>query len=203
MITTEQISKLRNDTGAGMMAAKRALEEASGDYDKAVKVLRERGVKVAQSKSSRTASQGLVEAYIHAGNKVGALVEVACETDFVARTDKFKELVHDIAMQVAAASPQYIAPENVPAKILEQEKDVYSKQLADQGKKGEMVEKILQGKVEKFYAEVCLVKQPFIKDDSRTIEQLVNEAISTIGENIKVVRFARFALSQQSVICES
>ncbi len=202
MVTTEQISKLRNDTGAGMMAAKHALEEAGGDYDKAVKILRERGVKVAQSKSGRTASQGLVESYIHAGGKVGALVEVACETDFVARTDKFKALVHDIAMQVAAANPQYLVPENIPEKVLEQEKDIYRKQLSEQGKKGDMVEKILQGKLEKFYAEVCLLKQPFIKDNSRTIEQVVNEAIATIGENIKIIRFAKFALAQPSAVCE-
>lgn len=194
MVTIDQITKLRGNTGAGMMDAKRALTEAKGDYDAAVKILREKGIKIAQGKSGRATGQGLVEAYIHAGGKVGALVEVVCETDFVARTDKFKELAHDIAMQVAAANPQYISPEDVPDKVLEQEKDIYRKQLADEGKKGDMVEKILAGKLEKFYSEACLLKQPFIKDDKKKVEDLVNEAIQALGENIKVVNFSRFSL---------
>src|SRR3989338_658471 len=187
MVTIDQITKLRADTGAGMMDAKKALQEAKGDFDKAVKILREQGLKIAQGKSGRATSQGLIEAYIHAGGRVGALVQVVCETDFVARTDKFKELAHDIAMQVAAANPQYVSPTDVPAKVLEQEKDIYRKQLADDGKKGDMVEKILDGKLEKFFSEVCLLKQPYIKDDKKKIEDLVNEAVTTLGENIKVV----------------
>ena len=176
------------------MDAKKALQEAKGDFDKAVKILREQGLKIAQGKSGRATSQGLIEAYIHAGGRVGALVQVVCETDFVARTDKFKELAHDIAMQVAAANPQYVSPTDVPAKVLEQEKDIYRKQLADDGKKGDMVEKILDGKLEKFFSEVCLLKQPYIKDDKKKIEDLVNEAVTTLGENIKVVNFSRFSL---------
>ncbi|MFH1866968.1 MAG: translation elongation factor Ts [Patescibacteria group bacterium] len=194
MVTTEQIAKLRADTGAGIMDAKRALKESDGNFNKAVQILRERGVKVAQSKVSRATSQGLVEAYIHAGGRVGSLVEIACETDFVARTDKFKELAHDIAMQVAAANPLYLVPKDVPADVLKQEKAIYQKQLAEQGKKGAINEKIIQGKLEKFYTEVCLLKQPFIKDDKRKVEDLVNEAIATLGENIKVVNFSRFSL---------
>ncbi|HBV33307.1 TPA: elongation factor Ts [Patescibacteria group bacterium] len=194
MVTIDQITKLRADTGAGMMDAKKALQEAKGDFDKAVKILREQGLKIAQGKSGRATSQGLIEAYIHAGGRVGALVQVVCETDFVARTDKFKELAHDIAMQVAAANPQYVSPTDVPAKVLEQEKDIYRKQLADDGKKGDMVEKILDGKLEKFFSEVCLLKQPYIKDDKKKIEDLVNEAVTTLGENIKVVNFSRFSL---------
>ncbi len=202
MVTAEQIAKLRALTGVGMMDAKKALQEAGGNFDKAVQVLRERGLKIAQSKSARTTNQGLVEAYIHPGGRVGAMVEVACETDFVARTDKFKDLVHDLAMQVAASRPRYISPKNIPADILDKEKDIYRKQLTEQGKKGEMVEKIIHGKLEKFYAEVCLLKQPFIKDDSRTIEQVINEAIATIGENIKIIRFAAFSLQEEPRISQ-
>ncbi len=203
MVTPQEIAKLREATGAGMMDAKKALVEAGGDFDKAVKALRERGLKVAQSKSARATSQGLVEAYIHAGGTVGSMVEISCETDFVARTDKFKELAHDIAMQAAATSPKYLSPADVPAEVLAQEKEIILKQLAEQGKTGEMAEKITTGKLEKFYSEVCLLKQPFIKDDTKTIEQLVNDCIATIGENIKVARFAVFNLSGEPRVCGS
>lgn len=200
-ITPQDIQKLRTTTGAGMMDAKKALHEAAGDFDKAVAILRQRGAKVAQAKGERTTSQGLVEGYIHLGGNLGAMVEVACETDFVARTDKFKALAHDLAMQVAAANPQYISPEDVPAEVVEREREVYLGQLKEQGKTGPMVDKIIEGKLEKFYQEVCLMKQPFFKDDKRTVGEVITEAIATIGENIKVKRFARFSLSGSAVVC--
>ncbi|MEK7497076.1 MAG: translation elongation factor Ts [Patescibacteria group bacterium] len=200
-ISINDIQNLRNITGAGMMSAKRALEEAGGDVQKAVDLLRQKGVKVAAGKSDRTTSQGLIKSYIHGEGILGVLVEVACETDFVARTDKFKELAHDLAMQIAAANPQYIEAADVPADVLEREKAVYVAQLAEQGKSGEMAEKIIAGKLEKFYAEVCLLKQPFFKDDKKTVGDVVTEMIATLGENIKVKRFARFGLSGGASVC--
>jgi len=194
-VTTQDIQKLRLATGAGLMAAKGALQEAAGDFEKAVDLLRKRGVKVAAGKGDRVTSQGLVEAYIHGGGTLGVLVEVACETDFVARTDTFKELAHDLALQVAAANPQYLAPENVPAEVVAREQSVYAEQLKEQGKAGAMAEKIIQGKLAKFYQEVCLLQQPFFKDDSKTVGEVVTHTIATLGENIKVKRFVRFSLS--------
>ena len=195
IVSTEDIQKLRAATGAGLMNAKRALEEAAGDFEKAVDLLRAKGVKIAAGKGDRTTSQGLVEAYIHGEGGLGVLIEVACETDFVARTDTFKALAHDLALQVAAASPQYISPEHVPAEIVAREKAVYQEQLKEQGKTGPMVEKIIEGKLEKFYQEVCLLQQPFFKDDSTTVGAVVTAAIATLGENIKIKRFARFSLT--------
>ncbi|HAO81277.1 MAG TPA: elongation factor Ts [Candidatus Veblenbacteria bacterium] len=194
MSNVGDIQKLREQTGAGMMAAKKALEEASGDFDKAVDLLRQRGVKVAASKGSRATGQGLVEAYIHMGGKLGVLVELACETDFVARTDKFKELAHDLAMHVAASNPLYLEPSEIPMEVIAHEKQIYTEQLAAEGKKGEMVEKIVEGKLVKYYQEVCLLQQQFFKDDKQTVTDVITAAIVAIGENIKVRRFARFAL---------
>ena len=195
MSNVGDIRKLREQTGAGMMAAKKALEEASGDFDKAVDLLRQRGVKVAASKGERATGQGLVEAYIHMGGKLGVLVEVACETDFVARTDKFKELAHDLAMHVAASNPLYLEPSEIPMEVIAHEKQIYTEQLSAEGKKkGEMVEKIIEGKLAKFYQEVCLLQQPFFKNDKLTVADVITAAIAAIGENIKVKRFARFAL---------
>lgn len=200
-ITAQDVQKLREATGAGMMDAKRALEESQGDFDKAVDYLRARGSKVAAAKGDRTTSQGLVESYIHGGGTVGVLVELACETDFVARTDKFKELAHDIALQIAASNPQFIATEDIPAEVVEREMGVYREQLKEQGKEGPMVDKIIVGKLDKFYQEVCLLKQPYFKDDSRNVGAVITEAIATIGENIKVKRFARFALAGGASVC--
>lgn len=194
-VSAQDVQKLRAETGAGMMEAKRALNEAGGDFAAAVDWLRQRGAKVAAAKGERVTSQGLVESYIHSGGTLGVLVEVACETDFVARTDKFKALAHDLAMQVAAANPQYITPADVPAEVVAREREVYQGQLKEQGKQGPMTAKIIEGKLEKFYQEVCLVNQPFFKDDTRTVAEVINEAIATTGENIKVKRFARFSLS--------
>lgn len=203
VITPQEVQKLRGFTGAGMMEAKKALQEAGGDFEKAIDLLRKRGAKVAASKVERTTSQGLVESYIHADGALGVLIEVACETDFVARTDKFKDLAHDLAMQVAAFNPQYLAPQDVPAEIIEREKSVYKDQLAEQGKTGPMLDKIIEGKLEKFYQEVCLLKQPFFKDDTRVVEEVITETIAIIGENIKVKRFARFALTGGSTVCQA
>ncbi len=188
------IQKLREQTGAGMMAAKQALTEAKGDFNEAVDLLRKRGVKVAASKMERSTGQGLVEAYIHMGGKLGVLVEIACETDFVARTDKFKDLAHDIAMQIAAANPLYLEPATVPAEVVEHEKKIYAEALAAEGKSGGMADKIIEGKLAKFYQEVCLLQQPFFKNDKQTVAEVITEAIAAIGENIKVKRFVRYTL---------
>ena len=194
MSTINDIQKLRERTGAGMMAAKKALEEAGHDFAKAVDLLRQRGVKVAAAKGERATGQGLIEAYVHLGGKLGVLVEVACETDFVARTDKFKELAHDLAMQVAATNPLYLEPKDVPQEVIEREQRIYSEQLAAEGKQPPVADKISAGKLAKFYQEVCLMKQPFFKDDQQTVAEVVTAAIAVLGENIKVKRFTRFAL---------
>lgn len=194
MVNVNDIQKLREHTGAGMMDAKKALQEAGGDFDKAVDLLRQRGTKVAAAKGERATGEGLVEAYVHLGGKLGVLVEVACETDFVARTDKFKELAHDLAMQVAAANPLYLTPADVPAEVIEREKGVYREQLKSEHKEGSMVEKILEGKLAKFFAETCLMQQQFFKNDKQTVTEVVTAAVAALGENIKVKRFVRFAL---------
>ena len=194
MSTINDIQKLREHTGAGMMATKKALAEADGDFAKAVDLLRQRGVKVAAAKGERATGQGLIEAYVHLGGKLGVLVEVACETDFVARTDKFKELAHDLAMQVAATNPLYLEPKDVPQEVIEREQRIYLEQLAAEGKQPPMADKIIAGKLAKFYQEVCLMKQPFFKDDQQTVAEVVTAAIAALGENIKIKRFARFAL---------
>ncbi|MDP3986088.1 MAG: translation elongation factor Ts [Candidatus Veblenbacteria bacterium] len=194
MVNVNDIQKLREHTGAGMMDAKMALQDAGGDLDKAVVFLRQRGTKVAAAKGERATGEGLVEAYVHLGGKLGVLVEVACETDFVARTDKFKELAHDLAMQVAAANPLYLTPADVPAEVIEREKGVYREQLKSEHKEGSMVEKILEGKLAKFFAETCLMQQQFFKNDKQTVTEVVTAAVAALGENIKVKRFVRFAL---------
>lgn len=201
MFTAQEVQKLRQATGAGMMDAKKALSEAKGDFNSAIDILRKKGSKIAASKSGRAVSQGLVEAYIHAGAKIGALVEVACETDFVARTEQFKALAHDLAMQVAASNPLYLSPNEVAASVIEHEKKIYAEQLAAQGKTGPMAEKIIAGKLQKYYAETCLMQQPFFKDDKKTVADVLAEAIATLGENIKIKRFARFELSGNPSVC--
>ena len=187
----EAIKKLRQQTGAGMMDAKKALEAAGGDVEQAVSALRKAGVAKAAKKAERVASQGLVEAYVH-GGRIGVVVEVNCETDFVARTDDFKRFVRDIAMQIAAASPEYVRPEDVPRELIEKETEIYRADL--QGKPAEVADKIVGGKLDKFYAEVCLMKQPFIKDPSLTVEQLTTDMIAKLGENIVVRRMSRLEL---------
>jgi elongation factor Ts len=194
-ITIDMIKDLREKTGAGMMECKRALTESNGDLEKALDILRQKGLASALKKSGRKASEGLIESYIHMG-KLGTLVEVNCETDFVARTEDFKELAKDIAMQIAASNPQYLTREDVPQEIIEREKEIYRAQVAD--KPPHVVEKIIEGKLEKFFTDTCLLDQIFIKDpeQKKSIKGIVTENIAKLGENIVIRRFARFQLGE-------
>ena len=193
-ISASTVKELRDQTGAGMMDCKKALTEADGDADKALDVLRKKGLAKAQSKASREASEGYIGSYIHMGGKIGVLVEVNCETDFVAKTDDFQDLVKDIAMHIAATNPTYVSREEVPSEIIDKEKEIYASQV--ENKPPQVVEKIVAGKVEKFFSEICLVDQVFVKDpDSKAkINDLIVEKIAKLGENIVIKRFARFQL---------
>jgi elongation factor Ts len=195
-IKIEDIQKLRAATGAGMMDAKSALEEAKGNYDKAVELMRVKGIAKAEKKADRTASAGVIQSYIH-GEKIGVLVEINCETDFVAKTDDFKAYANDIAMHIAAANPQYLNTEAIPADEAKKEKTTIEKEVVASGKPKEFAEKIVEGKLNKWYEEVCLNNQKFIKDDGKTIEQLTKELIGKLGENIVIKRFVRFELGQE------
>ncbi|MFI5369957.1 MAG: translation elongation factor Ts [Candidatus Eisenbacteria bacterium] len=195
-ITADQVKQLRDMTGAGMMECKKALAESGGDVDKAVDALRKAGIAKAEKRSDRAASEGMVDAYIHPGNRVGVLIEVNCETDFVARTAEFGQLVRDLAMQVAAAGADYVRREEVPSARIEHEKEIFAAQLAQQGKPAAIIEKIVTGKLDKFFSEVCLLEQPYIKDDKKTVQELVQAASAKTGENIVVRRFSRFRLGQ-------
>jgi len=190
-INLDLITKLRNQTGAGMADCKEALEEADGNIEKAIEILRKKGAKIASKRAEKKAGEGLVYAYIHANNKIGALVELNCETDFVAKNQEFKNLAHDLAMQVAAQNHLYISPEDVPEEVLAKEKDLFNDQLLIEGKPEKMLAKIIEGKVAKWYEEVCLLKQPFIKDEDITVEDLINEKIASLGEKIEVGGFCR------------
>ena len=194
--TASDVKTLRDRTGAGMMDCKNALIETNGDMEKAIDYLREKGIAKAAKKAGRIAAEGLVDSYIHMGGKVGVLLEVNCETDFVARGDAFKELVHDIALQVAAANPAYLAKEDVPAEVLEHEKEILKAQALEEGKPLHIVERMVEGRIKTFYDENCLLCQKFVKDPSKTIEQLVVEATATIGEKISVRRFVRFEMGE-------
>ncbi|MBN1401918.1 MAG: translation elongation factor Ts [Anaerolineae bacterium] len=194
-VTTQMIKELRALTQAGVMECKRALDETGGDMEKAAAILRERALAAAAKKAERKAAEGLVEAYIHTGGKLGVLVEVNCETDFVARTDEFEALCHDLALQVAASAPKWVAREDVPADVIEAEKAEYRSQFGDDPKPPQIMERIMQGKLAKFYEENCLLEQPFIRDDSQKIKDVVTEAIARLGENIVVKRFSRFEIS--------
>ena len=191
-ISAAKVKELRDKTGAPMMDCKHALTEAKGDLEQAIVLLRKKGVSVAAKKAARVTSEGSVAHYIHAGGKIGVLVEVNCESDFVARTDDFKELVHDIAMHIAASDPKFVRKEDVTPEAFEREKDIYRAQAAATGKPAPVVEKIVAGKMEKFYEEVCLLEQPFIKDQTISISQLIAAKVGKLGENIAVRRFARF-----------
>ncbi|BCV24955.1 translation elongation factor Ts [Gelria sp. Kuro-4] len=195
-ITAEMVKALREKTGAGMMDCKRALQETGGDMDKATEYLREKGLAAAAKRAGRTAAEGLVDAYIHLGGKLGVLVEVNCETDFVARTPEFREFVRDIAMQVAAANPQYLAKEDVPAAVLDKEREILRVQALNEGKPEKVVDRIVEGRLEKFYSENCLLEQPFIKDPDKKVHELLTEKIARIGENIVIRRFVRFQLGE-------
>ena len=190
------VKELREKSGAPMMDCKKALAEANGDMEQAMIVLRKRGMASAAKKAARTTSEGVVTSYIHAGGKIGVLLEVNCESDFVARTAEFQTLVHDIAMHIAAVDPRYIRKEDVTASDLEREKDIYRAQAAATGKPAPVVEKIVEGKMGKFYEEVCLLEQPFIKEQSVTISQLIATVIGKLGENISVRRYARFKVGE-------
>jgi elongation factor Ts len=197
-ITAGQVKDLREKTGAPMMDCKQALTEAKGDLEQAVVLLRKKGVSVAAKKSARVTSEGAVASYIHAGGKIGVLVEINCESDFVARTEDFKELVHDVAMHIAASDPKFVRKEDVTAEDFEREKDIYRAQAAASGKPANIIEKMIEGRMAKFYEEVCLLDQPFIKDQSITITQLIATKIGKLGENIAVRRFARFKVGDAS-----
>lgn len=193
IITSDMVKTLREKTGAGMMECKKALTESEGDLEKAVNLLRERGLASAEKKAGRATSEGIIGSYIHMG-KIGSMVEVNCETDFVARTDDFKELVKDIAMQIAAANPLYLSREDVPQEVIESEKEIYRAQIKD--KPQHIVEKIIEGKLDRFYTETCLLDQIFIKDpeQKKRVKDLVSEHIAKLGENIVIRRFVRFQL---------
>ena len=200
-ISAEVVRQLREETGAGMMDCKGALVEAQGDMEKARDLLRKKGLAAASKRASRTASDGQVGSYIHPGAKVGVLVEVNCETDFVAKTPDFQALVKDVAMHIAAASPaaaQYVSKDEVPADVLEKEKEIYRAQAVAQGKPANVVDRIAEGKVKEYYATFCLLEQPFVKDPKLTVGQLVQEKIAVIKENIVIRRFARYRLGEES-----
>ncbi|HXS09652.1 MAG TPA: translation elongation factor Ts [Candidatus Krumholzibacteria bacterium] len=190
------VKELRERTGAGMMDCKKALEESGGDVEKAIEFLRIKGLSKAAKKADREANEGLVMSYIHPGNRIGVLIEVNCETDFVARTDEFQALVRNLAMHVAAASPLGVNKEDISTDLLEKEKEVFKAQALEEGKPAAVIDKIIAGRIEKFYAEAALMEQVYVRDNEKRVKDLVNEAISKLGENIKVARFARFQLGQ-------
>lgn len=192
MITAELVKQLRERTGAGMMDCKKALTETNGNMDKAIEYLREKGLAAAAKKAGRIAAEGLVDSYIHGNGRIGVLVEVNIETDFAAANEEFKAFVKDIAMQIAAAKPEYVRKEEVPADILEKEKEILKAQARNEGKPEKIIEKMVEGRIEKYYKEVCLMEQGWIKDPDKTIKQLMTEKIAAIGENINIRRFVRF-----------
>ena len=195
-VTAQQVKELRVKTGAGMMDCKKALGECDGDFEKSIDWLRQKGLASAQKKSSRAATQGVVESYIHQGGKIGVLVEINCETDFVARTDKFKELAHDVALHIAASAPRFVRRDEVKTEDLEREREIYRAQAIDQGKPEKIIDKIVEGKMEKFFSEACLMEQAWVKDPDKSIEDLVKDKIAEIGENISIRRYARFVLGE-------
>jgi len=192
MIQTDKIKELRERTGVAILECRNALGETEGDIDEACEVLRKRGIAKARAKVGREARQGLIISYVHAGNRVGVLIEVNCETDFVARTDDFQRLAKDLAMQVAASDPQYISPEDIPPEVVDKEKEIGKAGVGNKPEK--ILEKILQGKLEKFYEQVCLLRQPFIKDEDISVDDYIKTAIAKMGENIRVKRFTRYML---------
>lgn len=196
MFTSADIVKLRSSTGAGMLDCKKALTESNGDFDKAVAWLREKGMAAAAKKADRIAAEGAVASYIHLGGKIGVLVEINCETDFVSKSDQFQALTKDIAMQIAAANPKYVRREEVPAEEIENEKAILKAQALNEGKPAAIVDKMVEGRVSKFYKDVCLLDQDFVKDPSKTITQVINEAVLSIGEKINVRRFVRYEMGE-------
>lgn len=196
MFSAQDIKDLRASTGAGMLDCQKALKECDGNMEKAIVYLREKGIAAAAKKSSRIAAEGVVASYIHMGGKIGVLVEVNCETDFVAKSEDFNVLVKDIAMQIAAAKPEYVRIEEVPAEKLEKEKEILTVQAKNEGKPDAVIEKMVQGRIKKYYQEVCLMEQPFVKDPSKTITDLITEATLKIGEKITIRRFVRYEMGE-------
>jgi len=196
MVSAEMVKELRERTGAGMMDCKKALVETNGNMEKAIDLLREKGLAAAAKKAGRIASEGVVEAYIHGGGRIGVLVEVNCETDFVAKTEEFKALAKNIAMQIAASNPAYVSRNDVPADVVNREREVLRAQALNEGKPAHIVDKMVDGRLEKFYKEACLLEQPYIRDPDKTVSQLITENIAKIGENISVRRFVRFHLGE-------
>ncbi len=195
-VTAEMVKELREKTGAGIMDCKQALQEADGDFEKAVDILRKKGMASAQKRAGREAKEGVIEAYIHPGNRLGVLIEVNCETDFVARNEEFRQFVRNMAMQIAASNPLFVSREDVPAEVVEKELEIYRSQAKEAGKPEHIIDKIAQGKLEKYYQEVCLLEQNFIRDPDRTVEEILNEIRAKIGENIIIKRFVRFQLGE-------
>ena len=193
-ITSQMVKELRDKTNAGMMDCKKALTETAGDMEKAVDLLRQKGLAVAAKRAGRETKEGVIESYIHAGGKLGVMVEVGCETDFVAKTDDFKAFAKNIAMHIAAANPISVSRDDVPADMLQREKDIYINQAVESGKPQQIAEKMVAGKIEKYLAEVCLMEQKYVKDDKLTVQDLLNELVAKMGENISVKKFARFQI---------
>ena len=200
--TMAQLKEIRERTGAGVVDCKKALKESDGNIDKAIIFLREKGLAAAAKRAGRVAAQGTVGSYIHGGGKIGVLVEVNCETDFVARTDEFQQLIKDIAMQVAASNPRYVQRDEVPEQEAEKERAIYRTQTLESGKPENVIDRIVEGRLEKFYSEQCLLEQGFIREPSKTIEQLVKEVVARTGENIVVRRFARFQIGDVAETAE-
>ncbi|ANQ53706.1 elongation factor Ts [Thermosipho sp. 1070] len=195
-MSAKLVKELRDRTGAGMMECKKALEESNGDIEKAIEVLRKRGIAKAAKKASRETGEGIIASYVHFNKRIGVLVELNCETDFVARTEEFQELGNKIAMHIAAMSPRWVKREEVPQEVIEKEKDIYREQLKDSGKPENVIERIIEGKLNKFFEENCLYEQKFAFDEEKTVEDMIKEAIAKIGENIKVSRFVKFTVGE-------
>ncbi len=198
MVKATEVKALRVRTGAGMMDCKKALQESNGDLERAVEYLRKKGLATAAKRAAKATNQGLVHSYIHGGGRIGVLIEVNCETDFVAKTEDFKDMVHNLAMQVAASRPQYISRENIPAEVLEKEKEILKAQALNEGKPEKVIDRIITGRIEKFYQESCLLEQPYIKDPDQVVEDLINDTVAKLGEKIVVRRFARFEVGEDA-----
>ncbi|MEA3346370.1 MAG: translation elongation factor Ts [Chloroflexota bacterium] len=197
VISIDLVKELREATGVGILDCKKALQEANGDMDKAIEILRKQGLAAAKKQSGQETREGLVEAYIHTGNRIGALVELDCETDFVARTPDFGQLAHDLAMQVVGYGPKYISREDVPPDVVEQERAIYRAQAEREGKPPHVIERIIEGRLNKFYEEVCLLEQPFIRNDDMKVKDVIAQKIASAGENIAIKRFARFEIGEE------
>ena len=196
-VSMEKIKRLREETSAKLIDCKKALEEAGGNIDEARKILRKKGAKIAQKKSGEKTGQGTIASYVHHNGNVGVLVEVHCQSDFVARTDEFQTFAKDIAMHIAAFNPRWISPEEVPSPVIEEEKDILRAQARQEGKPDKIIERIVEGRIKKFYSEKCLLSQPFLKDEKKTVKEHLEELIAKVGENVRIHRFTRYELKQE------